>query len=79
MTVPSGKGRHRRGAAVRDVRLRDRSAFRDAGARDVHDGVQEVRRDTEQHRRRNHRTEQILIHFAQYQLSEVANHGEREV
>jgi elongation factor G len=58
---PSGKGRHRGGAAVRDVRLRDRPAFGDAGARDVHDGVQEVRRDTEQHRRRNHRTEQVLI------------------
>jgi elongation factor G len=29
--TPSGKVRHRRGAAVRDVRLRDRSALDDQG------------------------------------------------
>ena len=37
--TPGGQDRHRRGAAVRDVPVRDHRALDEPGARDLHDGV----------------------------------------
>ena len=48
-------GRDRQRAAVGDVRLRDRPALQHAGARDVHDGVRELRRGAAEHRREGRR------------------------
>ena len=45
------QGDPRRGAAGRDVRLLDHAAFADAGSRDLHDGVQALRRGAEDRRR----------------------------
>ena len=38
-----GQDGHRRGAAVRDVRLRDHGALDEPGPRDLHHGVRQVR------------------------------------
>jgi elongation factor G len=51
---PVRQGRQCGGAPGRDVRLRHGSAQRDPGPRDLHDGVPEVLRGAEQHRRGNH-------------------------
>ena len=48
------QGRHRRSAAVGDVRLRDDRALDEPGPRDVHDGIREVRGSAAEHRRRDH-------------------------
>ena len=48
------QGHQGRSAAVRNVRLLDHAALDDAGPRDLHDGVQALRRSAEERRRRDH-------------------------
>ncbi len=48
---PVGQGHHRRGAARRDVWLRDLRALDEPGPRDLHDGVRQVHGSAEQRRR----------------------------
>ena len=48
-------GRQRLRSSERDVRLRDRPALGDAGPRDLHDAVREVRRGSAEHRREDRR------------------------
>ena len=50
--TPCRQGRHRRSAAVGDVRLRDHRALDEPGPRDVHDGIREVHGSAAEHRRR---------------------------
>ena len=49
-------GGHRKGAAERDVRLRNRSALEHAGTRHVHDAVRRLRGGSAEHRREDRRT-----------------------
>jgi elongation factor G len=52
--LPGGQGDQGRGAAGRDVRLLDHAALADAGPRDLHDGIQALRRGAEERRRSGH-------------------------
>jgi elongation factor G len=58
-----GQDHPRRGAAGRDVRLRDRPALRDPGACDLFDGIRQVLRGADQRRRCRHQ-EGLLIQAA---------------
>ena len=52
---PAGQqGDQGRGAAERNVRLLDAAAFADPGARDLHHGIQALRRGAEEHRGLDH-------------------------
>ena len=61
-----GKVDSRRSAAGRDVRLLDDAALADAGPRDLHDGVQALRRGAEERRRGgDHRQDEVICEHQQ--------------
>ena len=56
--IPGGRqGDQGRSAAGRNVRLLDDAALADAGPRDLHDGIQALRRSAEERRRSDHQQE----------------------
>jgi len=69
-----GQGRDRRGAAGRDVRLRDVGAFDEPGPRDLHDGIRQVPGSAEQRGRSGHEEGELrLVRRAQHRLLKVSH------